>query len=251
MKISGLQKLTLLNYPGQMSATIFLCGCNLRCPFCQNVDLVYNTSNAPTIDEEEIMDYLKERYGKLKGVCITGGEPLINDDIEDIILKIKNIGYKIKIDTNGYFPDRLNDLIKKGIIDMVAMDIKTGFTNYDIVIGKSKNDIINKNIEGVDFEKLYNEDKNKDREIYKSIDIIRNSNIDYEFRTTCVKGLHSKYDFYEIREMIRGAKKYFLQNYQKNDLIANLPFKSFEKSELEEFLYIVKDYVERVEIRGI
>ncbi len=251
MKISGLQKLTLLNYPGQMSATIFLCGCNLRCPFCQNVDLVYNTSNAPTIDEEEVMDYLKERYGKLKGVCITGGEPLINDDIENIILKIKNIGYKIKIDTNGFFPDRLSDLINKNIIDMVAMDIKTGFTNYDIVVGKSKSDIISKNIEGIDFEKLYNEDKNKDREIYKSIDIIRNSNIDYEFRTTCVKGLHNKYDFYEIREMIRGAKKYFLQNYQKNDLISNLPFKSFEKSELEEFLCIVKNYVERVEIRGV
>lgn len=229
MKISGLQKLTLLDYPGKVACTLFTCGCNLRCPFCHNIDLVVNAANQPSMDLNEILLFLKDRMGKLEGVAITGGEPLIHDDIDDFLYQIKNLGFPIKLDTNGYYPDRLKRLIDKKLIDMVAMDIKSGITNYEKVTGlDTKNDIY-----------------------LKSVEIIKNCDIDYEFRTTCVKGLHTIDDFYEIKDIINGAKKYFLQNYRANDRIEHLPFKAFTIEELTEFKNVVEPYVSQVEIRGM
>ena len=227
MIIAGYQKLTLLDYPEHVACTIFLAGCNLRCPFCHNVELIENVDKIVPFDEKEIMDYLIERKGKIEGVCITGGEPLINPDIYDLIKKIKDIGLLLKLDTNGYFPDRLKDLLSKNVIDYVAMDIKTGKSHYKDVA------------------------KNDSEDYLKSIDILMNANVPYEFRTTCVKGIHTDVDFYEIREMIKGAKRYYLQDYRSNELIENLPYSAFEEKELIVFKDIVKDYVEKVDIRGV
>ena len=235
MKISGLQKLTLLDYPGKVACTLFTCGCNLRCPFCHNMDLVVNASAAPAFPLDEIFDFLKERVGKLEGVAITGGEPLLHDDMDDLLADIRKLGYSIKLDTNGFFPERLKRILDKKLVDMVAMDIKSGTTNYDKVSGITE----------------YNDDKFDKKAYLKSIDILLNSDIDYEFRTTCVNGLHTEEDFHEIKNMIKGAKKYFLQSYRANEQMEHLPFSAFEIDELTNFKNIVEAYVSEVHIRGL
>lgn len=249
MKIAGFQKLTLLNYPEKVAATIFTGGCNLRCPFCQNVDLVYNVDKIDNIENKKIFEYLKERKNQLEGVCITGGEPLLNDDIDEFLYEIKNIGLSIKIDTNGYFPKNLDKIINKKLVDMVAMDIKSGFSNYDFVSGIKKGSYYIGNIND-DIHNMYKKhiEENKPKWI-ESINIIMNSDINYEFRTTCVKNIHNRYDFYEIREMIKNAKKYYLQNYHSNEQIKNLPYESFTNEELALFMKIVEPMVDFIKIR--
>lgn len=237
MRISGLQKTTLLDYPEHIACTIFLGRCNLRCPFCHNMELVENPEHFPEITKDEIFKFLDERKGKLNGVAITGGEPLMNEDIEDLLIPIKEKGYNIKLDSNGFFPDLLKKIIDDKLIDMVAMDIKSGSTNYLKVAGLDT--FVDKEEVGLP------------ERVKRSIDIIMGSGIDYEFRTTCVKGLHIESDFVEIRDIIKGAKKYFLQDYKAAPDMQDLPFESFTKEELEKFKDIVKDSVEYVAIRGI
>lgn len=232
MVISGLQKTTLLDYPGHIACTIFFGKCNLRCPFCHNMELVEHPEHFPTFTIEYILEFLKERKGKLDGVAITGGEPLLNKDIGELLKPIKELGYPIKLDTNGFFPDMIEKLIDEKLVDMFAMDIKAGFSNYLKVAGID-------NIVGW-------QDKVK-----RSIELLINRAPDYEFRTTCVKGLHSENDFIEIKDMIKGAKKYFLQNYKAAPDMKDLPFKSFSREELECFANIVKNNVDSVEIRGV
>lgn len=235
MRISGLQKVTLLDYPGHIACTIFFGGCNLRCPFCHNMELVEHPEHFPEIKREEVMDFLKERKGKLNGVAITGGEPLLNTDIGELLHEIKALGYPIKLDTNGFFPDMIEKLIDEKLVDMFAMDIKAGFSNYGKVIGIEP---------GAISEKLQDS-------INRSISLLINKALDYEFRTTCVKGLHSEKDFYEIRDMIKGAKAYFLQDYKAAPGMESLPYKPFTREELESFSSIVKDAVVSVNIRGV
>ena len=237
MRISGLQKVTLLDYPEHIAATIFLGRCNLRCPFCHNMELVESPEHFPEISIEEILNFLKSRIGRLNGVAITGGEPLMNDDIEDLLKPIKELGYSIKLDTNGFFPDLLKKIIADKLIDMVAMDIKSGYTNYLKVAGLDT---------FVDKSKVSLPERVK-----TSIGIIMNCGLNYEFRTTCVKGLHTENDFFEIKEIIKGAKNYFLQNYRATDELKDMPFSSFDKSELTRFMDIVRDSVENVSLRGI
>ena len=237
MVISGLQKTTLLDYPEHIACTIFFGKCNLRCPFCHNMELVEHPEHFPVFSMDQILEFLKERVGKLNGVAITGGEPLLNKDIEDLLKPIKELGYPIKLDTNGFFPDMIEKLIDDKLVDMFAMDIKSGFTNYLKVSGVNNAE-----------EFMNNTWKEKVR---KSIDLLMNKATDYEFRTTCVKGLHTESDFYEIKEMIKGAKKYFLQDYKAGPGMENLPYKPFLREELEHFADIVRDSVENVEIRGI
>ena len=241
MLISGLQKTTLLDYPGHIACTIFLGHCNLRCPFCHNMELVLHPEKYQKYSIDDIITYLEGRKGKLDGVAITGGEPLLNSDIDTLIKPIKDLSFKVKIDTNGFFSEQIRHLIDEKLVDMFAMDIKAGFSNYNKVIGMNNN-IINNN----EFD--LNNIKNK---IENSISLIKNSGIEYEFRTTCVKGLHEANDFFEIREMISGANKYFLQNYKKAPGMEDLPYESFTKDELTEFKNIVKETVKDVEIRGI
>ncbi len=231
MIISGLQKVTLLDYPGHIACTIFFGNCNLRCPFCHNMELVTNPEHFPKFTKEEILDFLKERKGKLNGVAITGGEPLLNVDIEDLLKPIKELGYPIKLDTNGFFPEMIEKLIDDNLVDKFAMDIKAGFTNYEKVIGVHEPVFIEK--------------------VKRSINLLMTKASDYEFRTTCVKGLHTEADFYEIRDMIKGAKEYYLQDYKAAPGMEDLPFKPFTRAELESFAKIVEDAVGKVEIRGV
>lgn len=244
MIISGLQKVTLLDYPGHIACTIFFGNCNLRCPFCHNMELVTNPEHFPKFTKEEILDFLKERKGKLNGVAITGGEPLLNVDIEDLLKPIKELGYPIKLDTNGFFPEMIEKLIDDNLVDKFAMDIKAGFTSYEKVIGmhESSGEATRR---GELSEPAFAD------KVKKSINLLITRASDYEFRTTCVKGLHTEADFYEIRDMIKGAKEYYLQDYKAAPGMEDLPFKPFTREELESFAKIVEDAVGKVEIRGI
>ncbi len=210
MKISGFDKLTLLNYPDKVACTIFTSGCNLRCPFCHNSGLVTNNYNEISFDS--IYEYLKKRIGILDGVCITGGEPLIHADIKDYIKKIKDLGYLVKIDTNGCNPKLLKELIDLKLVDYIAMDIKNIYSKYDITSG------VKVNIDN----------------IKKSISIIENSGIDYEFRTTIVKEFHSIQDIKEILSYISSNSNYYIQNFKNSNDVFNRNLSSFSEKELVE-----------------
>ena len=210
MKISGFDKLTLLNYPDKVACTIFTSGCNLRCPFCHNSGLV--TNNYDEISFDTIYEYLKKRIGILDGVCITGGEPLIHADIKDYIKKIKDLGYLVKIDTNGCNPKLLKEIIDLKLVDYIAMDIKNIYSKYDITSG------VKVNIDN----------------IKKSISIIENSGIDYEFRTTIVKEFHSTEDIDEILSYISSNSNYYIQNFKNSNDVFNRDLSSFSENELVE-----------------
>jgi pyruvate formate lyase activating enzyme len=190
MKIGGLQKLTLIDYPGKLAATVFLLGCNFRCSWCYSSEIVLpeKIKKHPSISEKEVISFLEERRDLLEGVVICGGEPTINKDLEKFIKKIKELGFSVKLDTNGSNPKMLEDLIK--VVDYVAMDVKVPKDKYLKVLGiKAEN-------------------------IEKSINILKESNIDYEFRTTVVPGILDKDDILKIAKWISGAKKYYLQNFR-------------------------------------
>lgn len=211
MKINGMQKLTLLDYPGKVACLIFTQGCNFRCPFCHNSGLIdMNSSDCEKIEEEEVIKYLAKRRGLLDGVCISGGEPLLQKDIETFIKKVKNMGYKVKLDTNGSSPMKLKHLIDEGLVDYVAMDIKNDFLNYDKTAGMCTN---------ID-------------NIKKSIEIIENSNIEYEFRTTIVKQFHNMGQLEKIVEYIGPKAKYYIQNYHDCDSVLQKDLDGFNNEEL-------------------
>lgn len=230
MMISGLQKLTLLDYPGKVACTAFFSGCNLRCPFCHNSPLVTGTAVTEGISREEFIDFLKKRAKVLDGVCISGGEPLLQKDITDLALEIKSLGYSVKIDTNGTFPDVVKKLIALGAVDMFAMDIKSAPDRYGIVTGASA-DI---------------------SAIRESVNILLSSGIDYEFRTTFVKPLHSEYDAKEISLWIKGAKAYYLQSYKDSGMIINSEgLATFSEHEMKHFLSVVQENIPSAALRGI
>lgn len=230
MNIHGFTKTTLLDYPGLVAATIFTGGCNFRCPFCHNFELVLNPGVFPAIDDYEVLNFLQKRFGVLKGVCITGGEPTLDPDLKTFIERIKNIGYKVKLDTNGYNPAVLKELIDSKLLDYVAMDIKAGRNNYSLATGLTNLDI---------------------SKIDNSIDILRDSNIEYEFRTTVVKNLHSENDFLDIASWLPKDCNYFIQSYKETVGIGTLNCESFSKPELESFLGIVKSNLPKASLRGI
>ena len=229
MKICGLQKTTLLDFPGHVAATIFTGGCNFRCPFCHNSDLLGQDAEA-AFSEEEVLKFLTKRRGILEGVAITGGEPTLQPDLRSFILKVRELGYKIKLDTNGSRPDVLRALCEEGLIDYVAMDIKTCKERYPAVSG-----IPSLQIEG----------------IIESVDFLKQSSIPYEFRTTVVRELHSAEDFTRIGSWIQGASRYYLQNFTDSDNVLVPGFSSYPKQELVSFLEIVKPYVGLAELRGV
>ena len=230
MRLGGIQKLTLLDYPGLVACTVFTLGCNMRCPFCHNSLLVTKADEAEVYPEEEFFKFLTKRRGVLDGVCITGGEPLIHADAGEFIAKIKAMGYKVKLDTNGSFPDRLEEILKSGNVDYVAMDIKNSPEKYADTVG----------IPGFDVSK-----------IKRSIEVIRASGIDHEFRTTVVSPLHSAESIAEAVEMIKGEEKYFLQNFvDSGDLINGEGMSALTGEELNEALAKAKDFIPQSEIRG-
>jgi pyruvate formate lyase activating enzyme len=230
MKIHGFNKTTLLDYPGHIAATIFLGGCNFRCPFCHNASLVLSPEMQPTISDEEVFNTLIKRQGILEGVCITGGEPTLYFDLIDFIKRIKDLGYLVKLDTNGYNPEHLQNLIKLGLIDYVAMDIKNSKEKYSLSTG------------------ILNFDTSK---ITESINLLLSSGIDYEFRTTVVKEHHTMDDFKSIGLWIKGAKAYYLQAFRDSKDTLTTGLSSYSKSELENFKEAVHPYIKTIGIRGI
>jgi pyruvate formate lyase activating enzyme len=200
MLLGGFQRLTLIDYPGRIAATVFTVGCNFRCPFCHNPELVFLPSIPPLTRggriggvEKDFFEFLKKRIGKLEGVCITGGEPAIQPDLIDFIKKIKKMGYLVKLDTNGARPDVLKKLLDQKLVDFVAMDIKNTPKKYMETCGNK-----------VDIER-----------IQLSVDLIRNSGLPYEFRTTAVPGLHREKDFIDIAKWLKCSSTYFLQEYRE------------------------------------
>ena len=230
MLISGLQKLTLLDYPGTVACTVFTGGCNFRCPFCQNSPLVVDPGQQPEISPEEILAFLKKRKGILDGVCVSGGEPTLAEDLPDFLKKIKELGDEIKLDTNGSRPYVVKSLVKDGLIDMVAMDIKASPDNYPSLCGLRYPDMDS---------------------INETVQFLMSGSVDYEFRTTVVKELHSEKDFREIGQWLKGTKAYYLQAYRDSEEVLQPGFSSYSLKELEHFRSILLETMDLVEIRGI
>jgi len=229
MKIGNIQKTSLIEFPGLISCIIFTQGCNFRCPYCHNPELVLPEKFEKVIDEEYLFDFLEKRKRYLEGVCITGGEPSIHPDIIEFIKKIKNMGYKIKFDTNGSRPEIIEKLFEENLIDYISMDVKGPIEKYEEIAGV-----------GVEKEK-----------IIKSINLIKNSKIDYEFRTTVVKSQIEIKDFKRIGELIKGARKYYLQKFIPSKLV-NEDFKkeeTYTEEEFEKIKEIIKKYVNFCGIR--
>ena len=230
MNISGIQKLTLLDFPGKLACTVFTSGCNFRCPFCHNASLVL-PGMSDHIDEQEVFSFLKKREGILEGVCITGGEPCLQPDLETFIRKVRDIGFAVKLDTNGSFPEKLSSLLEKGLLDYAAMDIKTSMERYPEVCG-------------VQNEKLF-------ENVQKSVEILKSSSVPHEFRTTTARELQTKEDFEKIGRWLSGEKRYFIQQYEASGELVGDEMTPYEKEELTEFAKVMKNFVENVEIRGI
>lgn len=227
--IQGLQKLTLLDVPGKVACTIFTGGCNFRCPFCQNSDLlVCNTAGA--YPAEEVLAFLKGRTKLLDAVCISGGEPLLQPNLPEFLQRIKEMGYYIKLDTNGSFPDRLQQVVEEHLVDYVAMDLKNCRERYSETIGMPP---------------LYQDS------IEKSIDYLLSGVIDYEFRTTVVKELHTAQDILEAAQRIRGAKKYFLQGFVDSGQVLKPGLSAYSAEELEAIRREILHLVPNAALRGV
>lgn len=229
MKLSGLQKTTLLDYPGHVAATIFLGGCNFRCPFCHNGDLILDSFES-SCTEQEVLSFLSKRSSVLEGVCITGGEPTLHDGLEAFIRNIRSLGLLVKLDTNGYRPDILKDLCGQGLISYVAMDIKSGKTNYAKTAGLNVLDL---------------------SRIEESVNFLLHSDIPYEFRTTVVKELHSEEDFKEIGPWLTGCPHYYLQSYKDSCHVLSSGFSACSRKELLKFADILSPFIKNVSLRGI
>ena len=232
MRISGFQKLTLLDYPGTVACTVFTAGCNFRCPFCHNAALVLPDRIAGDENgDETVLDYLKKRRGLLEGVAVTGGEPLLHADMADFLRRIRELGYKVKLDTNGSFPDRLDKLIGEGLIDRVAMDIKNSPARYAETVGLRALDI---------------------GAIERSKELLLEARVDYEFRTTVVRGLHTRESLLEAAHWIEGAKEYYLQRFKDSgDLIHPEGLGPFDVEEMYALRDAVKDVIPTVQLRGV
>ena len=230
MNVQGLQKLTLLDYPGKVACTVFLAGCNFRCPFCHNASLVTRIDPKNDIPEQDVLKFLKKRRGMLDGVCITGGEPLLAPGLETFIREIRAMGYLVKLDTNGSSAGRLESLVEKGLVDYVAMDIKNSPAKYAQTIGLGEYDLKN---------------------VKKSIKCLMGGQIAYEFRTTVVREFHKREDFEEIGRWLCGAENYYLQSFvDSGDLICP-GLRGYTLEIMEQALEIVKKYVPNAQLRGI
>ena len=229
MRIGGLQKLTLLDYPDKMACTVFTAGCNFRCPFCHNAGLIPAEGGTPLLRQEEVLAFLDRRRGLLDGVCVTGGEPLLQPDLEDFLREVKKRGYRIKLDTNGSLPDRLRRLTEQGLADYVAMDVKTAPEAYSEACG-------------VPADRSALEESRK---------LLLEGRVAYEFRTTVVRGIHSREKLRRAAEWIQGAEKYCLQPFQKAEQVRQPGLEAFSPEEMQEFLQLVRPYVKQAELRGI
>ncbi len=230
MKICGLQKTTLLDFPGRVAATLFTGGCNFRCPFCHNSGLLSGDAEA-AYSVREILQFLEKRKRILEGVCITGGEPTLQPDLEDFIRDIRSLGLAVKLDTNGYRPDVLKALCQKGLLDYAAMDIKAGRDRYETAAG----------VCGLDMKR-----------IDESIRFLLEGHLPYELRTTVVRGIHEAEDFRQIGPWIKGCRRYFLQAFKDSgDILVPQAYDAFSAEEMRAFMELVRPYAEEVSLRGI
>ncbi len=230
MKIAGIQKLTLLDFPGLMAATIFTNGCNFMCPFCHNSALVIDSSLNELLNEKYIFEFLESRKGKLDGICISGGEPLLQEDLIEFIKKVKEMGYKVKLDTNGYLFPKLKEIIDSKLIDYVAMDVKNSLDKYPLTCGLTS--LLTDNI-------------------LKSIEYLKENHVDYEFRTTIVKELHDFNDIKEIGKLLKGAKRYYLQQFEDSQHNIKKGYSSHDKETLINYKNYLNSINIYTEIRGI
>ena len=227
MTIKGIQKVTLLDYPGRVACTIFTGGCNFHCPFCQNSSLVIQTDNH-YLPEEEVIEFLKTRQNKLDAVCISGGEPLIQKDILEFIKKIKELGFLVKLDTNGSFPEKLSELLKEHLLDYVAMDIKNVMAKYPETSGV----------------------KTDTTKIQKSIELLKNSHIEHEFRTTVVKDFHTKEDMLKIARLTNPSPLYF-QQFRDSSSVIKEGLQGYSDLEIKELVEEISKSFKNVSLRGV
>ena len=229
MLIGGVEKTSLLDYPEKLTAVVFTIGCNFRCGYCHNPELIKLREDSKILDEADLFTYLEKRKGLLDAVTITGGEPTLQPDLYDFIKKVKNIGYLVKLDTNGTNPEVLEKLLAENLLDYIAMDIKNSIENYNKVVRNFTTQ----------------------EKILKSIDLIMNSGVDYEFRTTVLKSLISLNDFEKIGETIKGAKKYFIQKFIPTKILnENLMNEiNYSSEEFENIKTKMEKYVNFVSIR--
>lgn len=229
MDINGLQKLTLLDYPGKVACTVFLAGCDLRCPFCHNSELW--TGDAPAVmDDAELLGFLGKRKGMLDGVCITGGEPTLRKELPDLLAKIKELGYSVKLDSNGFRPEALRKLIDGKLVDHIAMDIKNDFPRYAVTCG----------LPAVNVER-----------IRESVSLLLEGRTGYEFRTTVVDELHDEESFYNIRRIVDSAEAYYLQPFADRDTVKFAGFHAPSPEKMNRYLEIVRPFVKASGIRGM
>lgn len=229
MNIQGLQKMTLLDWPGKVACTVFLSGCDFRCPFCHNADLVLGGAE-DYMNEDELLEFLAKRKGLLDGVCITGGEPLLRPGLESLLLNIKSIGFPVKLDTNGSHPEKLAAMCNRGLIDYVAMDIKNSPSRYAETCGADKIDLA---------------------AIKESAAFLLRGSVDYEFRTTVVKELHNESSFKDIAQWIRGARRYFLQRFTDRESVIQAGFSSPDEQDMRNFAAIVRPFIQEIFLRGV
>lgn len=230
MRIGGLQKVTLLDYPGKVACTVFLPGCNLRCPFCHNPALVLPDRETDSLSTEELLAFLETRRGKLDGVCVTGGEPTLYEDLPALLRQIRALGFAVKLDTNGCFPDALASLLEEGLLDYVAMDIKNQPEKYPLTVGVSVFDIA---------------------PVQESVQLLARSGVDYEFRTTAVREFHTAEDFLAIGRWLEGAPRYFIQNFVDSGNLVGTGCHGFSPQELQAFAALLQPFFSTVDVRGI
>ena len=228
MILKGLQKLTLLDYPGEIAATVFTGGCNFRCPFCHNASLVLPEKFGATLPTEEFFSFLDSRRGKLRAVCVSGGEPTMQGDLSEFICRIKEMGFLVKLDTNGTRPDVLYGLIEDGLLDYVAMDIKNSKERYGETVGVSGFDI---------------------SPIEESINILRKGKVPFEFRTTVVRELHTEADIASIGEWLGGDEKFFLQTFEDSGDLIGSGYSAYSGEEMKQLVEILKGYVPNAALR--
>ena len=229
MKIHGLQKMTLLDFPGRVACTVFFGGCDMRCPFCHNAELLDGTAPA-IMDDEELLAFLKKRQGLLDGVAFTGGEPLLQKDLPELTAKIRDLGYPVKLDTNGMHPERLERMMKEGLVQYVAMDIKNSPERYAETAGLQEMDLT---------------------PVRESVSVLMNGEIDYEFRTTVVAELHDDRSFEQIGQWIKGARHYYLQKFTDRDTV---PFEGLHAptdEQMKKWAEMLRSVIPAVELRGL
>lgn len=230
MGVKGLTKSTLKDYPGHTTATLFVGGCQFKCPFCHNGSLVTKPNALPDLSREELFSFLKTRKGLVDSICITGGEPTLYSDLKQVIYDIKQMDFLVKLDTNGYEPYQLNQLLKENLVDYVSMDIKNCLDKYAKTAGCTNFD---------------------PTRIKLSVDLLKDSSIEYEFRTTVVRELHSKENIRSIAQWLKGAKAYYLQPYVESEDVIMPIFTSYSHDQMVELKKLAEIYIDNVHLRGM